>query len=131
MTRAHSRSRAKTSWPSSRPPAGEPGSEYTWGPRPALDGLRAVAVYLVVLFHGGVAAFGGGFIGVDLFFALSGFLVTNMMLGDVAAHGRLRLLRFYARRFRRLLPAAAIAVVGIAAASVLLLDAGGASEPGW
>lgn len=93
---------------------------YVWGPRPALDGLRAIAVYAVVLFHGGIAAFTGGFIGVDLFFVLSGFLVTNVILIDFTKYGRLRLARFYARRVRRLLPASVVAIVGTAAAFLLV-----------
>jgi peptidoglycan/LPS O-acetylase OafA/YrhL len=93
---------------------------YVWGPRPALDGLRAIAVYAVVLFHGGIATFTGGFIGVDLFFVLSGFLVTNVILIDFTKHGRLRLARFYARRVRRLFPAAAVAIVGTAATFLLV-----------
>ena len=91
-----------------------------WGPRPALDGLRFVAVYLVVFFHGGVAIFSGGFIGVDLFFVLSGFLVTTVVLVDIDNHGQFRLARFYARRIRRLLPAATVAIVGTACAFVLV-----------
>ena len=56
--------------------------------RPHLDGLRAVAVYLVVLFHAGVRRFTGGFIGVDVFFVLSGYLVTQLLLRDLARTGR-------------------------------------------
>src|SRR4051812_14259944 len=75
--------------------------------RPHLDGIRAVAVYLVVLFHAGLTQFTGGYIGVDVFFVLSGYLVTEVLLRDLAAGGRsVRFGRFYARRFRRLLPAA-------------------------
>ena len=79
--------------------------------RPQLDGLRAVAVYLVVLFHAGSSWFSGGYIGVDVFFVLSGFLVTQLLLRDIAGHGRIRFGRFYARRFRRLLPAAFVALI--------------------
>lgn len=79
--------------------------------RPALDGLRTVAVYLVVLFHSELTWMRGGFIGVDLFFVLSGFLVTNVMLAEHRATGSIRLRRFYARRVRRLLPAALVAIV--------------------
>jgi peptidoglycan/LPS O-acetylase OafA/YrhL len=74
--------------------------------RPHLDGLRAVAVYLVVLFHAGSDRFTGGFVGVDVFFVLSGYLVTQILVRDVEATGSVRFGRFYARRFRRLLPAA-------------------------
>jgi peptidoglycan/LPS O-acetylase OafA/YrhL len=79
--------------------------------RPFLDGLRAVAVYLVVLFHAGSDRFSGGFVGVDVFFVLSGFLVTQLLLRDVEATGSVSFRRFYARRFRRLLPAAFVALV--------------------
>ena len=79
--------------------------------RPDLDGLRCVAVYLVLLFHAGVVSMGGGFIGVDLFFVLSGFLVTHVILREVDRTGSFGLRDFYARRVRRLLPAALLVVV--------------------
>jgi peptidoglycan/LPS O-acetylase OafA/YrhL len=79
--------------------------------RPQLDGLRAVAVYLVVLFHAGSSWFSGGYIGVDVFFVLSGYLVTQLLLRDITARGAIRFGRFYARRFRRLLPAAFVALI--------------------
>jgi len=79
--------------------------------RPHLDGLRAVAVYLVVLFHAGSTWFSGGYIGVDVFFVLSGFLVTQLLLRDIVAQHSIRFGRFYARRFRRLLPAAFVALI--------------------
>ncbi|MBV9293467.1 MAG: acyltransferase [Frankiales bacterium] len=90
--------------------------------RPALDGVRCVAVYLVLLFHGGLAIASGGFIGVDLFFVLSGFLITNVLLTDIERYGRVRFGRFYSRRARRLLPAAVVTVV--ATSVVFLLIAG-------
>ena len=88
------------------PPVGR-GSHY----RPHLDGLRAVAVYLVVAFHAGLSGWSGGFIGVDVFFVLSGYLVTQLLLRDLAGNGRIRFGRFYARRYRRLLPAAFVTLV--------------------
>ncbi len=84
------------------------------GYRPHLDGLRAVAVYLVVLFHAGLQRVGGGYIGVDVFFVLSGFLVTQLLVRDLAGGHRVRFSRFYARRFRRLLPAVFVALIGTA-----------------
>jgi peptidoglycan/LPS O-acetylase OafA/YrhL len=78
--------------------------------RPALDGLRALAVLLVLAFHSGISQFSGGFIGVDLFFVLSGFLVTRLILTDLAA-GTFRITDFYGRRVRRLLPAAVLVLV--------------------
>ena len=78
--------------------------------RPHLDGLRAVAVYLVVLFHAGSGWFPGGYVGVDVFFVLSGFLVTQLLVRDIAHNNSIRFGRFYSRRFRRLLPAAFVAL---------------------
>ena len=79
-----------------------------WGYRPHLDGVRTLAVYLVVAFHAGLVRFDGGFIGVDVFFVLSGYLVTSLLLRDVAKVGGVRLRQFYSRRIRRLLPAAVV-----------------------
>jgi peptidoglycan/LPS O-acetylase OafA/YrhL len=72
--------------------------------RPEIDGLRAVAVVPVILFHAGFGAFGGGYVGVDVFFVISGYLITSIILAEHAA-GRFSLLRFYERRARRILPA--------------------------
>ena len=82
----------------------------SWGYRPQLDGLRCLAVYLVLLFHAQSVRFGGGFIGVDLFFVLSGFLVTTVIIAEIDEHDRFSLGGFYARRVRRLLPAAVLAI---------------------
>lgn len=92
-----------------------------WTYRPSLDGLRSVAVYLVLLFHAGLSGLEGGFIGVDLFFVLSGFLVSNVILSEIDRTGRLDLGGFYARRVRRLLPAALVVVVATALAFLLVL----------
>ena len=70
-----------------------------------IQGLRGVAVALVVLFHAGVPGFKGGFVGVDIFFVLSGFLITGNLLREIKATGRIKFRDFYARRIRRLLPA--------------------------
>ncbi|MGO9876279.1 MAG: acyltransferase family protein [Acidimicrobiia bacterium] len=88
--------------------------------RPYLDGLRCVAVYLVVAFHAGLGSFSGGFIGVDVFFVLSGFLVTRILLGDLVSAGRINFRRFYSRRFRRILPAAAVMLLVTAVAYVIV-----------
>jgi peptidoglycan/LPS O-acetylase OafA/YrhL len=81
--------------------------------RPDIEGLRAVAVVAVVLFHAGVPGVGGGYIGVDVFFVISGFLITSLMAREVAATGGLSLLRFYGRRARRILPASALVLVTV------------------
>lgn len=74
------------------------------GYRPEIDGLRALAVLPVILFHAGLPGFGGGFVGVDIFFTISGFLITAIILRE-QAEGRFTLRGFYVRRIRRLLPA--------------------------
>jgi peptidoglycan/LPS O-acetylase OafA/YrhL len=96
---------------------------HRWTYRPELDGLRSVAVYLVVLFHCGVAPFDGGFVGVDLFFVLSGFLVSHVIWAEVDKHGSFKLGWFYARRVRRLLPAAVLVIVATAAVQLLVASA--------
>lgn len=75
---------------------------------PALDGLRGVAIVLVLLSHAHVPLFDGAFFGVDLFFVLSGFLITSLLLLEHQANGRLQYWRFYRRRFFRLMPALAL-----------------------
>jgi peptidoglycan/LPS O-acetylase OafA/YrhL len=72
--------------------------------RPEIDGLRAVAVVPVILFHAGIDAFGGGFVGVDVFFVISGYLITSIILAE-QEEGTFSLRSFYERRARRILPA--------------------------
>ncbi|SDF17315.1 acyltransferase family protein [Limimaricola pyoseonensis] len=72
--------------------------------RPEIDGLRAVAVLPVILFHAGTPGFGGGFVGVDVFFVVSGYLITSILVADLQG-GRFSILTFYERRARRILPA--------------------------
>ncbi len=72
--------------------------------RPEVDGLRALAVVPVILFHAGFDAFGGGFVGVDVFFVISGYLITTILINEMDS-GRFSLLAFYERRARRILPA--------------------------
>lgn len=91
-----------------------------WTYRPDLDGLRTIAVYLVLLFHTGLGWAGGGFIGVDLFFVLSGFLVSSVILGEVDRTGRLDVGRFWSRRVRRLLPAALVTIVATSVTFTLI-----------
>jgi peptidoglycan/LPS O-acetylase OafA/YrhL len=94
-----------------------------WGGRfrPDLEGLRAVAVVLVLLYHAGVPGFGGGYVGVDVFFVLSGFLITGLIHRELSSTGHFSFANFYARRARRLLPAAAfVLLVTLVAAAVIL-----------
>jgi peptidoglycan/LPS O-acetylase OafA/YrhL len=76
--------------------------------RPDIEGLRAIAVFVVVAFHCGIPGFSGGFIGVDVFFVLSGYLITGLLLQELETTSTIGLLNFYARRIRRLLPASAL-----------------------
>ncbi|WP_432382711.1 acyltransferase family protein [Duganella sp. P38] len=89
--------------------------------RPDIDGLRALAVLPVVLFHMGVPGFGGGFIGVDVFFVISGYLITSIIVRDLQ-HNRFSIGEFYRRRVLRIFPAlfTMLAVVSVGAAFVLL-----------
>ena len=91
------------------PPLNEPGGEQRRPHLAALDGLRGLAVIAVLLFHAGKLQ--GGFLGVDLFFALSGFLITSLLLAEVDARGRVGLFAFWGRRLRRLLPAVLLLLV--------------------
>jgi peptidoglycan/LPS O-acetylase OafA/YrhL len=88
--------------------------------QPALDGLRGVAVAAVLLYHGGVGWSPGGFLGVDIFFVLSGYLITSLLVAEQGSSGSIRLGRFWTRRARRLLPAlfCVVAVVVIHAVVV-------------
>ena len=83
--------------------------------RADIQGLRAVAVTLVVLAHAGVGFVRGGFVGVDVFFVLSGFLITGLLLAEARRSGSVSLLEFYRRRARRILPAAALTLTVYAA----------------
>jgi peptidoglycan/LPS O-acetylase OafA/YrhL len=93
------------------PPADAPGG-VDMRFRPDVEGLRAVAVVAVVLFHTGVAWLPGGYIGVDVFFVISGFLITGLLLREHDQRGRISIPGFYARRARRILPAAML-VIGL------------------
>src|ERR1700689_444812 len=83
--------------------------------RPDVEGLRAVAVLTVILYHAHVAPFTGGYIGVDVFFVISGFVITGVLLRERSATGGPSILHFYARRVRRIFPAAILVIVATAA----------------
>lgn len=78
---------------------------------PALDGIRAIAVMLVMAFHAKTPWVSGGFLGVDVFFVLSGFLITSILQGEIAQTGRIDIRRFYVRRFARLAPPLGVCLV--------------------
>jgi peptidoglycan/LPS O-acetylase OafA/YrhL len=89
--------------------------------RPDIEGLRAIAVGLVLLFHGYGKPFAGGFVGVDVFFVISGFLITSLLLHEQIKDGRISIGRFYARRVRRILPASTLTVLATVGAAYYLL----------
>src|SRR5215207_1252737 len=101
----------ETARPTRRVP--EPASSFQY--QPALDGLRALAVLGVLLYHAGVSWAPGGFLGVDAFFVLSGFLITSLLVDEWRKRGRIDFRAFWARRARRLLPALVLVVVAVGA----------------
>jgi peptidoglycan/LPS O-acetylase OafA/YrhL len=96
--------------------------------RADIQGLRAAAVIVVVLFHAG-AGLSGGFVGVDVFFVVSGFVISGMLRREIDSTGRIRFTSFYRRRARRLLPAlAVVSVTTLVAAALLLSPLSGAQQ---
>jgi peptidoglycan/LPS O-acetylase OafA/YrhL len=93
--------------------------------RPALDGLRAIAALSVVAFHLRLPGFAGGGLGVDMFFTLSGFLITALIIREISARGTLSFRAFYARRALRLLPAYLAVLITCVLADLFVVDAGG------
>ena len=79
--------------------------------RDDIEGLRAVAVLAVLLFHAGVTQLSGGYVGVDVFFVVSGYLITSLLLAERVGTGRISLSSFYSRRVRRILPVSALVAV--------------------
>src|ERR1039457_3340943 len=85
--------------------------------RPDVQGLRAVAVVLVVLFHAHVPGLGGGYVGVDVFFVMFGFVMSGVLLREHASTGATSILSFYGRRARRIIPAATLVIITAVIAS--------------
>src|SRR3954464_5251138 len=92
------------------------------GFRQDIQGLRALAVLLVLLDHAKIGPFHGGFIGVDVFFVISGFLITGLLVAEVERTGRLSISGFYARRIKRLLPATMVVLLTTVALSWMFLS---------
>lgn len=90
--------------------------------RPDIEGMRAVAVGMVLLHHAGLSALGGGFAGVDVFFVISGFVITMQLLRELDQNGRIGLVGFYGRRAKRLLPAAGVVLLFTTLASWLMVS---------
>ncbi|HEY0197191.1 MAG TPA: acyltransferase family protein [Rhodanobacter sp.] len=101
---------------------------YQLGYRSDIEGLRAVAILLVVAAHAGVPWLAGGFVGVDVFFVLSGYLITGLILQEIEKAGRMNFANFYARRFRRLLPALLLLVLCTCLLATILLAPGTQGE---
>ncbi len=93
--------------------------------RPDVEGLRAVAVLLVVLFHSGVSWVSGGYVGVDVFFVISGFVITGVLLRERTSTGRTSILAFYGRRARRIIPAATLVIIATVILAYWFLGIGG------
>ncbi len=89
--------------------------------RQDIEGLRAVAVLSVVLFHFGVGALSGGFVGVDVFFVISGYLISGLLVSELERTGSIDLWRFYGRRARRLLPASLLVTAATLLVALFLL----------
>src|SRR5690349_6320779 len=87
--------------------------------QPALDGVRALAVAAVLLFHAEVPGFSGGYLGVSVFFTLSGYLITSLLITEHARTGAISMSGFYTRRVRRMLTASLVCLTGIVAISEL------------
>ena len=96
--------------------------------RPDVEGLRAVAVLLVVLFHAGVPGLSGGYVGVDVFFVISGFVITGVLLRERAIEHRTSILAFYGRRCRRIIPAATLVIIVTTVAAYAVLGAVGGNR---
>ena len=90
--------------------------------RPDIEGLRAIAIVAVLLAHAGVPFLAGGYVGVDVFFVISGFLITGLLVRELEGTGTISLRGFYARRAKRLLPLSAVLLAAVGVLSMILLS---------
>jgi peptidoglycan/LPS O-acetylase OafA/YrhL len=86
--------------------------------RPDVDGLRAIAVLSVLLFHGGITTLSGGYVGVDVFFVISGFVIATKLVEEIE-EGKFSIANFYVRRIRRILPALIAVILGCCVAALV------------
>ncbi|MBF9133131.1 acyltransferase [Plantactinospora sp. S1510] len=107
------------------------GTDSRRGRRTDLTGLRALAIVALLLTGAGIGFVPGGFVGIDVFFVISGFLVTGSLVGEWRRTGRISLLGFYARRVRRLLPTAALVLAASLMLTLFCLPRGRWAETGW
>jgi peptidoglycan/LPS O-acetylase OafA/YrhL len=89
------------------------------GFRRDIEGLRAIAVLLVIAYHADLFSCKGGFIGVDVFFVLSGYLITGILIQETLRTGSIDLVQFYARRIRRLVPASVVMLAAVVIATYI------------
>ena len=106
--------------------AGTSPGDRVW--RPDVEGLRALAVALVVCFHYSLPGFSGGYVGVDVFFVISGFVITGLLLRERKATGKTSLIDFYARRCRRILPAALLVILASVLVTYVLIGTRNGNE---
>lgn len=102
-------------------------ANFKLGHRPELDGLRGISILLVLMLHLGFSFVTGGFLGVDIFFVLSGFLITSLLVQESNSHGRISLKKFYIRRALRLMPAVFLFMLGTGVYALLFLPSKQAS----
>jgi peptidoglycan/LPS O-acetylase OafA/YrhL len=89
--------------------------------RPDVQGMRAIAIFLALVYHAGIPGFSGGYVGIEVFFVISGFVITGLLLRERDSTGRTSLRSFYGRRVRRIMPAATLVIIVTVIASYVLL----------
>ncbi|MFE1079655.1 acyltransferase family protein [Nocardiopsis alba] len=117
--------------PGGRPSVGGASARASTRFRPEVQGLRALAVMLVLVYHLSPGLIPGGYVGVDVFFVISGFLITSLLLREVERNGRVSLSGFYVRRVRRLLPAATVVLLVTGAVSLVVLPVTRLGDTAW